>query len=79
MPIVNKNEQQVKVLFEEYWNWKTKKLELKEIALMMKNFKISPEYLSPKLISETFKVHGKGDSLSMDDFKQLLVKYCYKS
>jgi len=42
MPIVNKNEQQLKVLFEEYWNWKTKKLELKEIALMMKNFKISP-------------------------------------
>jgi len=56
----------MKILFEDYWNWKTKKIELKEIALMMKNFKISPDYLSPKTIVETFKAHGKGEPLSID-------------
>lgn len=76
---MNNYEQPLKILFEQYWNWKTQKIELKEIALMMKNFKVSPEYIPPKLISETFKTHGKGDSLTMDNFKQLLIKYCYKS
>lgn len=69
----------MKILFEDYWNWKTKKIELKEIALMMKNFKISPDYLSPKTIVETFKAHGKGEPLSIDQFKKLLIKFCYKS
>jgi hypothetical protein len=79
MPVINKYEPQIKTLFEEYWNWKTKKIELKEIALLMKNFNVSPEYLSPKIISETYKVHSKGEALTIDEFKNLLVKYCYKS
>lgn len=53
------------MLFQEYWNWKTKQIELKQIALMMKNFKISPEYLTPKNIVETFKSHAKGDALTI--------------
>ena len=69
----------MKILFEEYWNWKTSKIELQAVALMMKNFKVSPQYLTPKKISEIYKIFSKGDSLTFEQFGQLLIKYILKS
>ena len=55
-------------LFQAYWKWDKRRIELNAVAGMLKDFRVSPEVVLPKTVSEVYKVVGKGQSLDYDGF-----------
>ena len=66
-------------LFQGYWKWDKKKIELNAIASMLKDFKISPEVVLPKTVAEVYKVVGRGQALDYEGFVECLAKCAFKS
>ena len=49
------------------------------MALLLRDFQISPEFILPKTIADVYKSTGKGQPLDFDTFIQCLTKCAYKS
>lgn len=64
---------------QAYWVWDQKRIDLKSIALLLKDFKVSPEFILPKTLSDTFKSVGKGQPLDFNGFVECLAKCAYRS
>ena len=46
---------------------------------MFKDFFVSPEYILPKTLSDTYKAISKGQALDYSGFIECLAKCAYKS
>lgn len=46
---------------------------------MLKDFKISPEYILPKTLADTYKSISRGQSLEFSSFTECLAKCSYRS
>lgn len=46
---------------------------------MLKDFKVSPEYILPKTLSDTYKSVSKGQSLDFSGFIECLAKCTFRS
>jgi hypothetical protein len=77
--IVNEHDKQLTELFQAYWVWEKKRIDLNSMALMLKDFSISPEYISPKVLADTFKPLSKGQPLDFPSFVECLTKCSYRS
>lgn len=49
------------------------------MALMLKDFNIIPDYVSPKVLAETFKPMSKGQPLDYSGFVECLLRCGYRS
>lgn len=77
--IVNQYDKQLNELFQAYWAWDKKRIDLNSMALMLKDFEISPEYITPKVLADTFKPISRGQPLDLASFVECLVKCGYRS
>jgi len=77
--VVSEYDKQFTELFQGYWTWDQKRIDLKGIALLLKDFKISPEYILPKNLAETYKSISKGLALDYPSFIECLAKCSYRS
>ena len=77
--VVSEYDKQFTELFQAYWIWDQKRIDLKGIALMLKDFKISPEFIMPKNLSDTYKSISKGQALDYSSFIECLAKCSFRS
>lgn len=49
------------------------------MALIFKDFKVSPDYILPKTLADTYKSISKGQPLDYDGFLECIAKCSYKS
>lgn len=76
--LIDKNKKRFEELFEIYWNWEKQKMELKNLAQMLKDLQTT-KYVSPKDISEVYKNVAKGQLLSLQKFIECIVRLSYRS
>lgn len=76
--LIDKNKKRFEELFEIYWNWEKQKMELKNLAQMLKDLQTT-KYVSPKDISEVYKNVAKGQLLSLQQFIECIVRLSYRS
>jgi hypothetical protein len=77
--VVTEYDKQLNELFQAYWNWEQKKIELNSMALLFKDFKVSPEYILPKTLADTYKSISKGQTLDYAGFTECLAKCSFRS
>lgn len=49
--IVSQYEKQLNDLFQNYWIWEKKRIDLNCVAVLLKDFHITPEFLYPKILA----------------------------
>ena len=54
-------------------------MDLKGLAQLLKDFEVCHEYVSPKLIADTFKQVTKGQFVNLNGFKECITKLSFKS
>lgn len=54
-------------------------MELNSTALLLKDFKIVPEMIGPKVLADTYKNISRGQPLEFSGFVECLAKLAFKS
>lgn len=76
--LIDKNKKRFEELFEIYWNWEKQKMEMKNLAQLLKDLE-TIKYVSPKDISDVYKSVAKGQLLGVQQFIECVVRLSYRS
>ena len=77
--VLDRYDKQFIELFNAYKNWEKQKVQLNTLALMLRDFELSPDLIMPKTIAEVYKSVGKGQALDQKGFNEAIVKMAYRS